>query len=50
MIAAIQAGAAAVLVSEYPVFVNTAGVSRQLPQLPSQLKGTAEAAWVKVTT
>ncbi len=44
MIAAIQAGAAAVLVSEYPsIRERWQETSRQLPQLPSQLKGTAEA-------
>ena len=44
MIAAIQAGAAAVLVSEYPsIREHWQETSRQLPQLPSQLKGTAEA-------
>ena len=44
MIAAIQAGAAAVLVSEYPsIREHWQESSRQLPQLPSQLKGTAEA-------
>src|SRR6266550_4553480 len=44
MIAAIQAGAAAVLVSEYPsIREHWQETSRQLPQLPSQLKGTSEA-------
>ena len=44
MIAAIQAGAKAVLVSEYPgIRERWEETSRQLPQLPSQLKGTAEA-------
>ena len=44
MIAAIQAGAAGVLVSEYPsIREHWQESSRQLPQLPSQLKGTAEA-------
>jgi aminopeptidase YwaD len=43
MIAAIQAGAAAVLASEYPsIRERWEEISRQLPQLPSQLKGSAE--------
>ena len=43
MIAAVQAGAAAVLASEYPsIRERWEEISRQLPQLPSQLKGNAE--------
>src|SRR5438874_5737790 len=43
MIAAVQAGAAAVLASEYSsVRERWEEISRQLPQLPSQLKGSAE--------
>jgi aminopeptidase YwaD len=44
MFAAIQAGAAAVLVPEYPsIRERWEEASRQLPQLPSQLKASAEA-------
>ena len=51
MFAAIQAGAAAVLVPEYPsIRERWEETSRQLPQLPSQLKGSAEAGWARVTT
>jgi peptidase M28-like protein len=43
MFAAIQAGAAAVLVPEYPrIRERWEEISRQLPQLPSQLKGSPE--------
>src|SRR2546426_7091502 len=43
MIAAVQAGAAAVLAAEYPsIRARWDETSRQLPQLPSQLKGSAE--------
>ena len=43
MIAAVQAGAAAVLASEYPsIRERWEEISRELPQLPSQLKGSAE--------
>jgi len=43
MIAAVQAGAAAVLASEYPsIRERWEETSRQLPQLPSQLKGSAD--------
>jgi aminopeptidase YwaD len=43
MIAAVQAGAAAVLASEYPsIRERWEEISQQLPQLPSQLKGSAE--------
>ena len=44
MIAAIQAGAAAVLAPEYPsIRERWEEISRQVPQLPSLLKGSAEA-------
>ena len=44
MIAAIQAGAAAVLAPEYPsIRERWDEISRQVPQLPSQLKGSTEA-------
>ena len=43
MIAAIQAGATAVLASEYPsIRERWNETSRQLPQLPSQVKGSAD--------
>jgi len=43
MIAAVQAGAAAVLASEYPIIRERwEETSRLLPQLPSQLKGSAD--------